>query len=170
MELTYGVCSIVEGNKHVTVWDFDVVQKDMVQFVLNDLQETQAEFRLPTIYVFKTSETDETVNLTALSLTKRDFRQVYAIVARTPGVDPDFLLLSARNGYFTLRIGQKRCKAIKLIKVLKSDFPDETSIDDLNLWVIYVVREYYAPTDTQPSPPLRELMKHELKALIDGDA
>ena len=169
MEITYGVCSVVEGNKHVTIWDFDAIPKDEVQFVFNKLQEIQVEYGLPTIYVFKSSETEGSVHLTALSLTKRDFRTVFTIAARTPRVDPDFLLLSARNGYFTLRIGPKRCQAIKLVKVLESNFPDEASIDNLNLWVIYVVREYYVPTDTHPSPPLRELMKREFKALIAGD-
>jgi len=139
LEVTYGVTSKVYDDCHVLIWDFDEAVLDHVVKILREIQE---KHNLPTIYVLETSPH----RFSALCLSYHLWEEAFLIVAWTNFVDENFLKMSLKQGYFTLRVGPKGGHTPILERVLKSAKEEAlgssvvrstVEIDDLKTWYFY---------------------------------
>lgn len=126
-EFRNGVCSRkYNSDKHMLLWDFD--ESDFSN-IINELHRLQAKYKLPTIYILRSSEN----HYHAYSFTERDLQEVIHILSDTNGIDITYLRLGMARGYYTLRYSEKKGKKISLIAVLQSNYPDEMNKTDVTL-------------------------------------
>ncbi|RLE67073.1 MAG: hypothetical protein DRJ38_00435 [Thermoprotei archaeon] len=139
MELTYGVSSEVDGDKHILIWDFD---EQKLTNISNELQKVSEAYKLSNIYVLETSPD----RYAAICFSAFDWPTALLIVARTKYVDENFLKLSIRQRFFTLRVGPKGGFRPRCVLVISSDVA-ETPLNDLQTWYVYVTgrKEAYRP-------------------------
>jgi len=116
---------LIGSNEHILLFDFDSVPEEEV---IRELQDVQAKFDLPDIYVLETGAPE---HYHAYCFAKLSRALVCTILANTPSVDRVFFALGVLRGYWTLRISKKKGRDFKLVKVLFGYRPEEVSPEDL---------------------------------------
>ena len=129
-----GTCSDLKNGKHILMWDFDEKSEEVATIALLNVQH---RFKLPKIYLMKSSEPD---NWIAYCFKALDWQNAFGIVALTEAVDWQFVKHSSARNYFTLRIGKKRGQEPKLFTILPSDVREDCKVDDLARFVKYQTR------------------------------
>lgn len=125
-EKRVGICSQKNTfeDKHALLWDFDTTP---IQQTISDLRALQLKYKLPAIYILKTS----TKSYHAYCFTARTFKEVIHILSDTPTIDFNYLRLGIVRGYYTLRITPRKHDKFKLIRVIASAYPEEINPLDL---------------------------------------
>lgn len=127
LEKRSGVCSqSYKTDKHICLWDFDESDYSLVILELNRLMR---QFRLPDIYVFKSSPG----HYHAYSFTARLFREVINILSATKCIDIMYLRLGMARGYYTLRFSPKAGNKVELITVIESKYPEEMPKNEVTI-------------------------------------
>jgi len=126
-----GVNSLVEGDRHICMWDFD---DQPLEHVVNALLLVQRRYNLPKIHILQTSKGNK---YQAFSFTRRPFRAVATIIVDTFYLDWNFYKLGILRDFFTLRTSPKFGYLPRLIKVLPSQCRDECTIKQLQHWTRY---------------------------------
>lgn len=92
-----GVSSDVGDNKHILLWDFDNVDRELV---IKALRMVQWSFDLPHILVVPTRAD----SFHAYCLEAFPWARCLAILAATAYLDPTYFKMGVVRGYFTLRV------------------------------------------------------------------
>lgn len=122
MEERTGVHSVLynEPEKHALLWDFDNTNLFTVE---KNLKLIQSRYNLPSIYIVESS----IGNYHGYCFCRREFQEIIEILSATRGIDLMHLKLGILRGYFTLRISRRNNDKFRLVKILVSKVPDETS-------------------------------------------
>lgn len=126
-----GVNSNLSDDSHILMWDFDDTK---LTTVLESLDKQQKRYNLPAIYVL---ETTPNTNYIAYCFAKVPFFEALKVIATTDGVCRNFVKFGVIRGHFTLRVSPKCGRKTKLVTVLKSLYPSDVTVHDLNSWVYY---------------------------------
>jgi len=135
-----GVNSYVGDDKHILMWDFDLVTLREVKAAL---RVVQTRYFLSDIII---AQTGETKGYHAYCFTIVDWRRAVEIMASTPLVDLKYLKWCLFRGRFTLRVGEKMGRISHKVAILEGYCLPDATIADLKLWVIYETigrREYW---------------------------
>lgn len=121
-EMVAGINSgLPEDTEHILMWDYDDIKyKEMI----HSLKYVQERFRLGDIYVMTDSKT---CNFRAICYTRVPFLNMIEILAGTPFIDPDFVRISLRRRYSTIRISPKKGRTPpRQLGIISSIYPSET--------------------------------------------
>jgi hypothetical protein len=111
------------------MWDFDDYPLILVETALKYVQN---KFELPNIYILNTGKSDHFI---AYCFEKMAWILSVEIVASTSLVDKNFFKYGVYRERWTLRVSPKEGRKPKLVKVLRSEYPETASIGELNSWV-----------------------------------
>lgn len=126
-----GANSNVGKNEHILMWDFDCTSLSHVKLAL---LESQKNFNLPEIKIFKTSHGK---NYQAWCYKKCSWRKSKEIVACTRFVDEGFFRFGVFRGHFTLRTSDKLGYSPKLVCILPSNEKPDCNEFSLLSWTKY---------------------------------
>lgn len=126
-----GVDSNLPDGNHILMWDYDMVTKDKV---IAELQYTQWKYKLPNIYILKTSKLQ---GFHAYCFKKVDWRTCVEILASSPSLDWNYFKYGIFRGHFTLRVGSKCGRTITPLLTLESKVAEDATVKDLKSWVQY---------------------------------
>ena len=117
-QLVAGINSgLPTDENHFLEWDFDNIRYTQM---IHSLRYVQDRFRLGDIYVMTDSET---CNFRAICYTSVPFLKMIEILAGTPYIDPDFVRISLRRRYSTVRISPKIERTPpRMLGILKSPY------------------------------------------------
>lgn len=115
-----GVCSTKADNpkEHMLLWDFDDAK---LGDIVNQLLAVSCLYSLPKIYLVSSSPG----NYHAYCFASRDFRETISILASTKSIDLAYLRMGVARGYFTLRITPRKGGQFRLIRIIRSQVPNE---------------------------------------------
>ena len=130
-----GVDSTLTDGNHILMWDFDT---DTLAAIEGTLRSLQKQYRLPDIRI---SQTGKEHGYHAVCMARKTWRDCVEILAATPLLDWNFFKYGIYRGHFTLRVGPKLFRKIKFLKTLKSEEPDESTLEELKSWVRYETLE-----------------------------
>ena len=126
-----GVNSRLPDGKHILMWDFDDTKLLNVVAYLSAIQQ---RYRLPTIYVLRSSPPD---NYIAYCFKRVEWIDAVRVVANTQGVDYNFLKYGVYRGRFTLRVSAKKGYTPRFATCLPSTVKPDCFVNDLQSWVRY---------------------------------
>jgi len=126
-----GVNSKLPDGKHILMWDFD---KQPLEQVRTALMDTMFQFKLPKVYILKTSEPN---NYIAYCFKRCDWATARAIVGMTKGIDEAFYKWAVFRKRFTLRVGAKLGITPKFADMIYSMYDEDATIEELRSWVKY---------------------------------
>lgn len=126
-----GVNSVLPDGKHIIMWDFDHVDYWKIH---DELLQTQAVYKLPTIYITSTSPKQ---GFHAWCFKKVSWRKLVEILAYSRLVDWNYLKYGIYRGAMTLRVSSKCGRKITAFHKLISNEPEDVTIHELRSWVDY---------------------------------
>ncbi|MBU1067745.1 hypothetical protein KKE60_08155 [Patescibacteria group bacterium] len=124
-----GVNSTLPDGRHIPMWDFDDIPLHDVAYELHGVQ--QAGF-LSNIYILQTGKKDHYI---AYCFKAQTWTLSKMTVCAARSVDANFFKYGVYRGHWTLRVTPKEGRKPKLVAILHSPIPEDTSIDELNSWV-----------------------------------
>ena len=126
-----GVNSILPGNKHILMWDFDDKgEKDVKEALLS----VQKRFKLPRILLVNTGLVGF---YHAYCFKAVSWPDALKILASTMLLDPVFFKIGAIRGYFTLRYTPKGSRAFGPVEELPSKYKETVDPYKLESFVKY---------------------------------
>ena len=125
-----------EVHRHIReMWDFDDTN---LRTVTKEMHRVQNKYSLPTIYIL---ETKPKHNYIAYCFKRCDWRRAVEIIASTRGVDWNFFKYGVYRGKFTLRVGPKCERRIRLATYLLGKRTQDVKTNELLSWVKYETLE-----------------------------
>lgn len=124
-----GVNSNLPDGSHIIMWDFDDIP---LEILADELEYLQDQLGLPNIYILNTGNPNHYI---AYCFKRCTWQYSIEAVARIWLVDPSFFKYGVYREHWTLRVTPKEGRKPKLVKILHSPIPEDTSIDELNSWV-----------------------------------
>lgn len=126
-----GVNSKLTDGNHILMWDFDALP---LKKVIRNLATVQTFFKLPKIYILRSSPPD---NYIAYCFSRNTWAETRAIVGMTEGIDENFYKWGVFRKRFTLRVGAKTGYVPTCVNIIFSPHPEEANVAELKSWVKY---------------------------------
>lgn len=126
-----GVNSNLPDGNHILMWDYDMIDIDIVAA---ELLEIQHRYKLPTIYILATSPKQ---GFHAYCFKRVDWKTCVEILAASKHIDWNYFKYGMYRGHFTLRVSPKCGRVIRKKVVLPSKVPNELGIEEMRSWTQY---------------------------------
>lgn len=127
----WGVNNVTRKGKFIPVWDLDSAP---LGSVISNLYDTQVLFRLPRIYVLRSSRPN---NYLAYCFKQCDWSKCVAVIAFTKGLDMQFLKYGVARTKFTLRVSKKHGQSPICVYTLDSGYKEDCTAKDMWEWTTY---------------------------------
>jgi len=123
-----GISSKLKNGLHIVMWDFDRAPLNKLERSLKTIQDV---FQLGEIQIFGDGKPD---SYRAVCYSQVDFLELLKILITTPYVDETYILMTARKGQATVRVGPKINRGKQ---VIVSIVPGrvEPPPDEVTLWL-----------------------------------
>ena len=109
---TLGLNSNTEDNKHIIMLDFDI---DDISTVKDEIKNAIEKFKLSSFYIIKSTH-----GFNAFCLDKVNLNCLFLILNDFENIDKDFIFMTGKRGYATIRIGKDK----KYIMKIESNYND----------------------------------------------
>lgn len=126
-----GVNSNLPDGNHILMWDFDFADIFAIKL---ELEAIQKRFKLPNIYILKTSPKQ---GYHAYCFHAVSWKKCVQILASSYMIDWNYFKYGIYRGHFTLRVSPKCGRVIKPFITLLSNVEEDAVIKDLKSWVQY---------------------------------
>lgn len=126
-----GVNSTLENGLHVPMMEFDEINP---RELLAELKNVQDEFRLGEILILETGRPD---SFHAIVLNSLEWTDAVRVAAYCRYTDLKHLQFSLKRMHFTLRLSNKKNRAITLFDRISSKYDNTAKISDLKSFVLY---------------------------------